>query len=200
MKREIKEFLQEKDPILRDYIEDIFLEDLEQQEDIYFSLIKSITFQQLSGKVADIIFKRFLSLFDNKYPKPQTLLEIEHKELRNIGLSNNKARYIKNVAQFHIEYGIKYDILCEMSDEEIIKYLCQIKGVGKWTVEMILIFSLLRENIMPSSDLAISTKIKKIYGLKTEKRELIKEVEEVAQMWVPFRSYAVRAIWNLIDN
>ncbi|MBN4048382.1 hypothetical protein JYU17_00250 [Flavobacteriaceae bacterium AH-315-O20] len=108
--------------------------------DIYFSLLQSIVSQQLSTKVARIIFNRFIDLFVDRYPKPDQLLVTKHEILRGIGLSNNKANYVKNVAEFSLKNNITFDCLNVKTDNEIIEYLTKIKGVGKWTVQMILMF------------------------------------------------------------
>lgn len=112
------------------------------QKNIPIRLMAGIMSQQLNTKVAQIIFQRFLNLYGNKEPKPQQILDTPFDELRNIGLSNAKVNYVKNVASFCIEHSITDKKLKRLNNQEIIDLLTQIKGVGKWTVEMLLMFSL----------------------------------------------------------
>src|SRR5690606_7014060 len=108
--------------------------------DVYYYLLNSIVSQQLSVKVADIIWNRFLDLFPERYPVPEELTNKTDGELRGIGLSFQKLNYMRNVADFSMEYGMEFEMLDDWTDDEIIKYLTQIKGVGKWTVQMVLMF------------------------------------------------------------
>jgi len=167
--------------------------------DIYFSLLESIVSQQLSTKVARIIFKRFTDLFVDGYPKVETLLFTEHEVLRGIGLSNNKANYVKNVAEFSIQNDITFDFLQLKTDEEIINYLTQIKGVGKWTVQMILMFPMDRPNVFPVDDLGVQNGMKKMYSIDLEKKELKLKLQEIAQKWHPYKTLASKYIWKIGD-
>ena len=115
--------------------------------DIYFDLLQSIVSQQLSVKVAAIIWQRFLDLFPDQYPTDRILQEETDEVLRSVGLSRQKANYLRNVATFSIENGMGFELLCAKTDEEIIAYLTQIKGVGKWTVQMVLMFPMDRPNV-----------------------------------------------------
>ena len=142
--------------------------------DIYVSLLNSIVSQQLSTKVVRIIWNRFTDLFVNGYPVAERLLAMEHDLLRGIGLSNNKVRYVKNVAEFSLENDMSFEYLLRKNNEEIISYLTQIKGVGKWTVQMILMFPLDRPNVFPIDDLGIQNGMKKLYNIDLEKKELKK--------------------------
>lgn len=164
--------------------------------DVYYYLLHSIVSQQLSTKVADIIWQRFLDLFPDQYPDERELLIKEDWELRDIGLSRSKASYMKNVADFSLTEGMLFDHLEARSDDEIIKYLTQIKGVGKWTVQMILMFPMDRPNVFPVDDLGIQTKMKKYYELDLEKAELKNKMIEIAQLWDPYKTMASKLLWK----
>jgi len=167
--------------------------------DIYFSLLDSIVSQQLSTKVARIIFNRFTDLFVDGYPKAEQLLITEHEVLRGVGLSNNKANYVKNVAEFSLQNNITFDFLQLKTDDKIIDYLTQIKGVGKWTVQMILMFPMDRPNVFPVDDLGIQNGMKKIYGIDLEKKELKLKLHEIAKSWHPYKTLASKYIWKIGD-
>lgn len=164
--------------------------------DIYFYLLRSIVSQQLSVKVAAIIWQRFQDLFPGSYPKPDLVLNTPDEELRSIGLSRQKLGYMKNVAQFALEEGMAFELLNQMDDKSIIDYLTQIKGVGKWTVQMVLMFPMDRPDVFPVDDLGIQVKMIKYYALKGEKKELRKRMIELAEEWKPYRSMASKLLWR----
>ncbi|MBO9660071.1 MAG: DNA-3-methyladenine glycosylase 2 family protein, partial [Chitinophagaceae bacterium] len=120
---------------------------LKKRRNIPLYLCASIMSQQLSVKVADVIYQRFLNLYGGKEPTPQQIIDTPSETLRAIGLSNAKVSYVKNVAIFAVESGMEYKQLAKMTDEEVIIYLTQIKGVGRWTVEMLLMFALGSEHV-----------------------------------------------------
>ena len=167
--------------------------------DIYVSLLNSIVSQQLSTKVVRIIWNRFTDLFVNGYPLAERLLAMEHDLLRGIGLSNNKVRYVKNVAEFSLENDMSFEYLLSKNNEEIITYLTQIKGVGKWTVQMILMFPLDRPNVFPIDDLGIQNGMKKLYNIDLEKKELKLKLNEIANHWHPYKTLASKYIWKIGD-
>jgi len=168
--------------------------------DIYHSLLVSIVSQQLSTKVAKIIWNRFADLFVDRYPKAEILLTTEHEILRSIGLSNSKANYVKNVAEFHLAENTSFDYLQKKTDDEIVDYLTQIKGVGKWTVQMILMFPMDRPNVFPVDDLGIQNAMKSLYQLDLEKKELKTRMIEIANLWHPYKSLAAKYLWKIKDN
>jgi DNA-3-methyladenine glycosylase II len=167
--------------------------------DIYFSLLNSIVSQQLSTKVVKIIWNRFTDLFVDSYPSADKLLAMEHDLLRGTGLSNNKVRYVKNVAEFSLENDLSFEYLLSKNNEEIISYLTQIKGVGKWTVQMILMFPMDRPNVFPIDDLGIQNGMKELYKLDLEKRELKLKLNEIANTWHPYKTLASKYIWKIVD-
>lgn len=197
--KEILQYL-EKDKILTKAIKNLEVDiHPEFNIDVYFALLQSIVSQQLSTKVAKIIFNRFTDLFVDEYPKASQLLITEHEVLRGIGLSNNKVNYIKNVAEFSLQNDITFDYLHLKSDEEIISYLTQIKGVGKWTVQMVLMFPMDRPNVFPVDDLGIQNVMKRIYQVDLDKKELKSKLVEIADKWHPHRTLACKYIWKIGD-
>lgn len=194
---EIIEELCEVDPVLAE-VHLAAREELEPTPsiDIYYYLLHSIVSQQLSTKVADIIWDRFLNLFPDRYPHVEELEQKSDGELRGVGLSFGKLGYMKNVAAFAREYGMEFDMLDEWTDEEIIKYLTQIKGVGKWTVQMVLMFPMDRPDVFPIDDLGIQTKMKRFYGIDLEKKELRARLNEIAEKWTPYKTLASKMLWS----
>ncbi len=165
--------------------------------DIYVSLLNSIVSQQLSIKVVRIIWRRFTDMFPGGYPDANQLLLTDHGLLRRVGLSNSKANYLKNVAEFKLKNDMSFEYLQSMSDEEVIRYLTQIKGVGKWTVQMILMFPMDRPNVFPIDDLGIRNVMRDLYGLQMEQKELRRKLLEIADNWHPYKSLASKYIWEI---
>ena len=198
MRKEILEHLH-KDKKLSPVIEKVKIKAPKPEKDIYPVLIGSIVSQQLSTKAAATIHGRFLDLFKDKYPHPEKILKLKDEQMRNAGLSFQKLNYIRNIAKFSLENSFDAGYIGKMNDEEVIAYLTQIKGVGKWTVEMLLMFALARPNVMPVDDLGIQNGMKIIYGLKSEGKALKSEMEKISNRWSPFRSYACYYIWRYKD-
>ena len=170
-------------------------------KNICLRLCASIMSQQLSTKVAKVIFHRFLDLYGGKEPTPEQIAATPFDRLRAIGLSNAKTQYVLNVAEFAIEHQLNDKKLKKMSDEEIISLLTQIKGVGKWTVEMLLMFTLGREDIFAVDDYGIQVAMKKIYKLDDSNKKLFREsMLNISKKWSPFRTYACLHLWHYKDN
>jgi DNA-3-methyladenine glycosylase II len=173
---------------------------LAKRRDVYLYLCFSIMSQQLSTKVADVIRRRFLDLYTKK-PSPAQILETPHETLRSIGLSGAKANYVHNVAKFSIELGMDQKKLAKMNNEEVIEYLTKIKGVGRWTVEMLLIFTLGREDVFAVDDLGIQQAMIAVYKLdKTDKKKLYADMLRISAKWSPYRSYACLHLWRHKDK
>jgi DNA-3-methyladenine glycosylase II len=175
--------------------------ELRLHKNIPLRLMASIMSQQLNTKVAAIIFRRFLELYGKKEPKPQQVLDTPFEQLRAIGLSNAKVNYVQNVAAFCIEHKITDKKLLDMPNDEIVALLTQIKGVGKWTVEMLLMFALGREDVFAIDDLAIQQAMIKLYKLDaTNKKKLKEQLLKISNKWSPYRTYACRHLWGWKDN
>ena len=174
---------------------------LKKRRNICTYLCASIMSQQLSTKVADVIYRRFLALYNDKEPSPQQIIDMPFDTLRSIGLSNAKTNYVKNVARFEIDFGMSAAKLNKMSNEEVIEYLTQIKGVGRWTVEMLLMFALGREDVFAVDDLGIQNAMIKLYGLDNSDKKLLKEkLIKISDKWSPYRTYACLHLWQWKDN
>jgi DNA-3-methyladenine glycosylase II len=188
-----------KDKILRKIIDQTGLPVREKKSNIYHSLLGSIISQQLSTKAAATIHARFLTLFDGK-PHPEMILETEHEVFRSVGLSNQKAVYVKNVADFFLNNPIENKHWNKLDDDTIIKELTSIKGVGKWTVQMTLMFTLDRPDVLPVDDLIIRNSIVRYYGLDPNSKALIEDVYRVGEKWKPYRSIACFYLWAAKDG
>jgi len=174
---------------------------LEKRKKVYLRLCSSILSQQLSTTVAKVLYKRFLELYNGKEPTAQQILNTPAETFRGIGFSNAKASYVHNVCRFFIENKITDAQLYKMNNEDVIALLTQIKGVGKWTVEMILMFTLGREDVFALDDLGLKQGVIKLYNLKeTDKKLLMKRIERISLKWSPYRTYASRYLWNWKDN
>jgi DNA-3-methyladenine glycosylase II len=174
---------------------------LVRKKNIYLHLCNSIMSQQLSTKVADVFQKRFLDLYGGKTPAAEQVVATPFETLRAIGLSNAKANYVINVCNFFIDENITDVRLYKMSNEEVIKYLTQIKGVGQWTVEMILMFSLGREDVFAVDDLGIQQAMCKLYKINaTDKKAMKEKMLTISKKWSPYRTYACRYLWRWKDE
>ena len=173
---------------------------LEARKKVYLSLCSSILSQQLSTKVAKVLYQRFLDLFGGKEPTLKQILDTPASAFRNIGFSNAKASYVHNVARFFVENKLTDAALYKMSDEEVLELLTQIKGVGKWTVEMILMFTLGREDVFSIDDLGLKQSIIKLYKLRETDPKLLREkIQKISTKWAPYRTYACRYLWGWKD-
>jgi len=177
------------------------LQQLHFHKNIPLRLMANIMSQQLSTKVAKVIYKRFLDIYNGKEPLPQQVLDTSFETLRGIGLSSAKVNYVQNVAAFCLEHNITDKKLQKMSNDEILNLLIQIKGVGKWTVEMLLMFSLGREDVFSVDDLGIQQAMIKLYKLDATDKKLLKEkMIKIAEKWKPYRTYACLHLWKWKDS
>ena len=165
----------------------------------YFeALVRAIVYQQLSGKAAATIYKRFKDLFpNNKYPSPSMVMKKSHEELRSVGLSNQKASYIHNIANAFYVGTIPKDIE-SLVDNEVIECLTTIKGVGPWTAEMFLMFTLNRRDVFPVTDLGIQKGFQLFFQLDELPRP--NQMIEKAEHWSPYRTLASWYLWRLVEG
>lgn len=174
---------------------------LRKQKDLCLYLCYSIMSQQLSTKVANVLRQRFLAIYDGSPPTAQQIVATPFEKLRGIGLSNAKVSYVQNVARFEIEQGMDHRKLSKMNNEEVIAYLTQIKGVGRWTTEMLLMFALCREDVFALDDLGLQQAVIGLYGLRNrKKRNLHAAILKIANQWAPYRTYASMYLWRWKDN
>ncbi len=176
--------------------------DSDWRDDLYLALLESIVSQQISVKAADSIFRKFRLLFSDGYPAPALLLLKTETELRSAGLSFQKVGYLQNVAAFAQANPMDLETMLAKTDDEIIQYLTPIKGVGRWTVEMLLMFVLDRPDVFPVDDLVIRQKMIRAYPERTAGltgRALVKKLHEIAEPWQPYRTVACRYLWRWLS-
>ena len=190
-----------KDKKIKKLIEHNGVFTLTKQKNVCIYLCASIMSQQLSTKVADVIYQRFLNLYESKDPTPDQIIATAPETLRAIGLSNAKVSYVQNVARFSLEQGMDHRKLHKMDNEEVIEYLTQIKGVGRWTAEMLLMFALSREDVFAIDDLGIQNAMIGLYKLdRTDKKQFREEMLRISKKWSPYRTYACMYLWRWKDN
>jgi DNA-3-methyladenine glycosylase II len=161
--------------------------------DHFSALCREIIGQQLSTKVTWVIFERFKNLFPKKQITATYLIGIKQEALRAIGMSNSKAQFLLDLAQKVENKEISFAKLQKLDDEGVIRELVQVKGIGPWTAEMFLIFSLGREDIFSFGDLGLKNAIKKIYGLTNATNA---DIAKIVIKWSPYKSYACRILWK----
>ncbi len=188
--------LKRSDPILRGVIECVGPCRMEFGEPVFHSLAEAIVYQQLNGRAAVTIFKRFAALAGEPVI-PEGIVKLTDEQMRSVGLSKQKSSYLRDMAERALRGELNFNRLPEMSDEEVIKHLTQVKGVGVWTAHMFLMFTLKRPNVLPTGDFGVQMAIKKHYN----KRKLPKPVqmEKIAKPWEPYRSIACWYLWRSLD-
>jgi DNA-3-methyladenine glycosylase II len=195
------DFLKEKDPILGKILVGKIKRNFEKRT-VYESLLSSIISQQISLSAAASIKKRFLELFSG-YPNFSQLIKAQEEKLRNCGLSKQKINYLKNVAIHFQEETLSDEKFHKMSDQEIIDDLTKIKGVGKWTVEMLLIFTLNRSNIFSTKDIGLINPVCELYKInrkKTKPKNLEKKLLKISSLWDPYKTVASLYLWQYKDG
>ena len=174
---------------------------LKKHNNICLHLCASIMSQQLSTKVAQVIYRRFLELYGGEEPTPEQIVKTPFAKLRGIGLSNAKVNYVQNVAQYALDHGMEDKKLFKMSNEEVLDFLIPIKGVGKWTVEMQLMFALGREDVFAVDDLGIQIAMSKIYKIDMADKKAMKEkMLKLSAKLSPYRTYACMLLWRYKDG
>ena len=170
---------------------------LKKEKTIYLWICFSIISQQLSTKVAKVIQQRFLDLYDSKKPSLEEIIATPFDTLKGIGLSQSKTNYLLNVCHFFLEHKLTDSKLIKMDDDTLIELLIQIKGVGRWTVEMILMFALGREDVFAVDDLGIQQKMCALFDIdKSDKKQMKIKMQEISYPWSPYRTYACRYLWG----
>ncbi|PWT98311.1 MAG: DNA-3-methyladenine glycosylase 2 family protein [Bacteroidetes bacterium] len=190
-----------RDKQLSELVEKQKAPELAIRENVFLQLIGSIMSQQLSTKVAAVIHQRFLNLYGGREPEPEQVLNTSHETLRSIGLSNAKSIYVHNVSKFAAEKKLELALLQAMNEEELIEHLTQIKGVGRWTAEMILMFALAKEDVFAIDDLGIQNAMKSLYKLNMkDKKKFRQALVRISNNWSPYRTYACLYLWGYKDN
>jgi DNA-3-methyladenine glycosylase II len=188
--------LKKSDPVLRAIIEQVGPCRMEFSVPEFSSLAEAIVYQQLNGKAAVTIFKRFIELAGSPLI-PEGILKLSDEQLRSVGLSRQKSSYLKDLAAKTASGELNFAQLAELPDEEVIKHLTQVKGIGVWTAHMFLMFSLRRPDVFPTGDYGVQMAIKKHY--KKRKLPKPKDMEKIARVWAPYRSVACWYMWRSLD-
>jgi DNA-3-methyladenine glycosylase II len=194
--RKAMNHLKKCDPVLRAIIERVGPCRIEYGLAEFSSLAEAIVYQQLNGKAAATIFDRFAELA-GKPLTPEGILKLSDEQMRGVGLSKQKSAYLKDLAAKTAGGLLDFARLPELTDEEVIEHLTQVKGIGVWTAHMFLIFALRRPNVLPTGDYGVQVAVKKHY--KKRKLPKPKDMEKIARAWEPYRSVACWYMWRSLD-
>ena len=192
-------YLSKVDPQLGTLIRTIGKYSIKIRANAFQSLVESIIYQQLAGSAANVIYGRFIKYYNNVMPTPMEIISTSDIELKSkVGLSSKKVQYLKDLSTRVVEQKLDLDLLSTISDEEVINQLIQVKGIGRWTAEMFLIFCLGRPDILPVTDLGIRKAMQKLYSIP----ELPKpeEMLAIAQPWRPYRTIATWYLWKSLSK
>jgi len=194
---EINKYLISRDTAFAEIIKSCEPVKIELTDDCFASLTEAVIGQQLSGKVADVIIKRVANLCGQAI-NPRVILDIPAESLREAGMSFSKINYVKNLASAVEEKTVSFENIDSLSNEEITAMLTAVKGIGQWTAEMFLIFTLGREDVFSAGDGGLQRAVSKIYGID---EKLTKDkLEEISGKWKPYRTYASLYLWKTLNN
>jgi DNA-3-methyladenine glycosylase II len=188
-------YLSTIDPVMKDVIERVGPCTLQPDPDVFNALVDAIISQQISVKAADAIMARVRAALPDGKVTPENLLPCDFDSLRALGLSTPKARYIRNLVEYVISGQLQLEKLEELEDEEIITQLTAVKGIGRWTAEMCLIFVLIRPDVLPVDDLGFLEGIRVAYQLP--ERPTKQEARERGELWRPYRTFATWYMWAI---
>lgn len=186
-----------RDPIMRGIVKACGAYELEVRGQPYEALLRSILYQQLAGPAAAAIERRLLALFDHRIPTPQQLAELPDEQFRGAGVSRQKMGYMRSLGEEYASGRLKDATIRRASDEAVIEMVTRVKGVGRWTVDMVLMFCLGRPDVLPVGDLGVRSSMKQAYALDDLPKP--NEMEELAESWRPFRSAATWYLWRRGD-
>jgi len=188
--------LKKSDPVMRAIIESVGPCRMEYGEPTFHSLAESIIYQQLNGKAAETIFKRFTDAAGTPLT-PEGILKLTEQQMRAVGLSKQKSSYLRDMAQKTQSGSLNFEKLADMTEADIIAHLTQVKGVGVWTAHMFLMFTMRRPDVLPTGDYGIQVAMKKHY--RKRKLPKPKDMEKIAKAWSPYRSVACWYLWRSLD-
>jgi len=197
---EALEHLSKNDPVIKLLIETYPAPTFEKHKNYYQELVDSIIGQQLSVSAARAIETRFKALFNDQFPTPEQILEVDIERLRAVGFSRPKARYVQDLAQKILDGEVQFDTIDDLSNDEIIAELTKVKGIGEWTVHMFLMFCMARLDVLPVGDLGIRNGVTKLYEL--DHQATSDDVHMIAdtQNWRPYESVASWYVWQSLEN
>ena len=187
----------QNDPVMAELINRFGILKITTSKKIYEEIVSSIVSQQLSVKAASTIWNRFIDLFPERQVTPDYVDLLDIEIIRGVGISYAKGRYIKDLSEKILKNEIQLNKLTTLSDEDVVDYLTKVKGIGRWTAQMILMFTLGRKNIFPTDDLGIQTAISNLYKTpKGDKNEMMR----LSESWSPFKTLACKYLWKSLDN
>jgi DNA-3-methyladenine glycosylase II len=190
--------LKKSDPVLASVIERVGPYRIEYREPGFETLVRSIVYQQISGKVAAAILGRLIGLMPRRKLTPKAVLTLTPEQMRGVGLSAQKAAYIRDLAVHTKARTVNFASVLDLPDESVIEHLTKVKGVGVWTAHMFLIFALRRPDVLPTGDLGVRMAIQKAYEL--EELPKARQIEEMAMAWRPYCSVATWYLWRSLDG
>ena len=193
-----KKHFKKVDKILHKASQEFDIKDLVPSDDIFQDIVWTIIGQQLSGKAADTIFERFQKLFPNGKISAKKILALKEEKMRKCGLSGGKTRALQSLAEHIVSGKIKMKNLAGLSDDAVTAELTQVKGIGPWTAQMILMSSLAREDIFSKGDLGLRKGLMILYGMKNPPSE--KKMDSITALWSPYRTYAAKVLWRVADK
>lgn len=193
--------LSKNDPVLRRVIRAFKLPNRSPRENYFESLVTAIVNQQLSGKAAATILRRFVELFPGgakKFPTPKAVLKMPVRKMRSAGLSRMKVSFLKDLAKKFLDGTVDVKKMNAWTDEEVIEHLTAVKGIGRWTAEMFLMFSLGRDDVFSYGDLGLRNAIQRLYGLRKHPTPM--QAKKISEKWMPYRSLASLYLWASVDT
>ncbi len=197
MNKRVRDHFKKVDPILHSVLADIPPVTIPKRTDYFVVLCESIINQQLSERAGDTIWNRFIALFPEGKVTPKKVLALPDAKIRLVGTSWPKISYIKNLATHVNQKTIHLHKLPDMSNEDVIKKLTKVKGIGPWTAEMFLMFSLGREDVFSYGDLGLRNAIRRLYNFKRDPTR--KQLEKIVNKWTPYRTWAARILWRSLE-
>lgn len=196
MKKAIQH-LKQSDPVLAGIIDQVGRCRMAYTEPVFGSLARAIVYQQLSGKAAATIFGRLAAAAGGEPLTPAGLLKLGFDEMRALGLSKQKATYVRDLAEKTAAAEVVFEDFGKMTNEQVMERLIQVKGIGVWTVQMFLMFSLRRPDVLPCGDLGIRNAVQKLYGLKAPVSAA--QIEEIGGRWKPYCTVASWYLWRSLE-
>jgi DNA-3-methyladenine glycosylase II len=187
-----------KDAVLAKIIAQTGRFQMQYREPCFETLVRSIVYQQLSGKVASVIFTRLHAAAGEETLTPAGIMRLRPEKMRRLGLSAQKTNYIRELAKHTRRGSVVFETLAELADGAVIEHLTRVKGIGVWTAQMFLMFALRRNDVLPVADLGIRTAMKRAYDLADLPKPA--EMEKIAELWKPYTSIACWYLWRSLDN
>jgi DNA-3-methyladenine glycosylase II len=187
-----------KDPVMGKIIQRTGPFVMQYREPTFETLVRSIVYQQLSGKVASVIFARLHAAAGEETLTPAGVMKLRSERMRKLGLSAQKTHYIRELAKHTRKGTVVFETLAELEDSLVIEHLTKVKGIGVWTAQMFLMFALRRPDVLPVADLGIRSAMKRAYGLEDLPKPA--EMEKIAAAWKPYTSIACWYLWRSLEN